>query len=78
MSTNFILPSAWSWPDDNGRDHMVTEGSVLKEGPGRTPTFNALCGQRVPIRELRLRQLFSHCDACFDQVGQLIAKAMDD
>ena len=78
LMTNSVLPNAWTWADEEGCDHMVVAGTVLRLGHGRKPSFEALCGHLVPIRELLLRQRFMQCSACLNRLSDLIATALDD
>lgn len=72
-----VLPHAWTWPDDEGCDHMVVAGAQLELGEGRKPAFHALCGRSVPVRDLMLRQKFWQCDECFAQLGKWIEARLD-
>jgi hypothetical protein len=71
------LPSIWSWPDDDGRDHMVIEGALLQSDEGTKPTFQSLCGALIPIRQLVLRQQFQQCRDCFEHLGKVLSAYLD-
>jgi hypothetical protein len=75
--THSVLPHAWTWPDDHGRDHMVVAGTKLETDDGRKPAFEALCGRKVPIRELLHRQKFWQCNECLEQLAELISARLD-
>jgi hypothetical protein len=77
MTSNW-LPTCWSWPDSNDRDHWVVEGTPLELDGSRKPIVRTMCGEAVPVCVYRMRQRYgAHCKACHDKLTDLIAAHLD-